>query len=477
MQKEKLTHNFFSKFKLGDAGFIDNINGDGSGDIVITGWSCCLEETIPDVPDYLLLVYGDKIIAKVDAFNQTRQDVHAALPQVPENCGFSVRIQTKRCGTPFDPLQLEAFAVSHSGFMFQLHKEQKHCFLLQLEPTGLCNLRCPQCPNTIYSGFNNKDISIEDIALVEPLIHKASTICYDGFGEFFMSKNIWEALAITPLKSHVLVHTNGMLAHHHFDQILNNAPPLRQLVFSLDSLQPKRYNIIRKGGDIDKVLYNMRELKLLRDARNQRLPFIVPNMKIMNLNFDELYAFVDLAAELDGFLELIYLYDPVKLAGQEALTGEADFMLSYERQQPRYHAPEVARTLKDALAYGKSRGVVTHFAGAITEAISGEIDENGYMASHRPLYECPMVDCSAALQLDGKFMYCVWQTSPVFDWRKEGTVNATTNARAKAVREMIKNDRIPHECSGACCHFVHRRMSDEQVPQSANNYCGGWQTN
>lgn len=470
-----LSPEFFSAFKLGDCGFIDRI--EQAGDMVsISGWSACIEENPPIPPQKLVFVHGNAILFTVDSFTCERADVSAAYPKIHPACGFSVEVPLRQFGSAFDPVQLEGFAVSHSSAMYQMHKAQQHCFLLQLEPTGACNLRCPQCPNTMYSGFNNRDISLEDIELVAPLIQKATTICYDGFGEFFMSKNIWNALKKTPLKAHVLIHTNGLLVDRYFDRILDNAPPVRQLVFSLDSLQKERYDRIRQGSNLDQVLANMRELKRRRDARGQRLPYIVPNMKIMNLNFDELRDFMDLAREMDGFLELVYLYDAAKLAGQTP--ADADPMLSYEEQQPRYQAKEIADALQEALAYGAAIGVVTHFAGAITEPMSGKVDTQGYIASTRPVAECPMVDCSAALQLDGKFMYCVWQTAPVFNWREADTVNPAQNARAAQVRRMIQAGQIPYECSGACCHFVGRKLSEEAFAEASApaGYRGGWQS-
>jgi molybdenum cofactor biosynthesis enzyme MoaA len=469
---DRLTPDFFNTFRLGDAGFIDSITSSGKS-AVISGWSACIEETPCRAPEYIVLTHGDAVIAKLADFDIERPDVSRAHPQAPAVCGFSAEIPVERFGGPFDPFQLEGFAMSRTGSMYQLHKEQKYCFFFNLEPTGRCNLRCPQCPNTMYSGFNNRDISASDVDLVTPLIHKATTICYDGFGEFFLSKHIWTALQRTPLKTHVLVHTNGMLVGRYFDRILQNAPPLRRLVFSLDSLKKERYDIIRKGGDLGRILTNMRELKKRRDKRGQRLPYIVPCMKIMNLTYDELPDFMDLASEMDGFLELLYLYDAPKLHDDV----EMDPLLSYTQQQPRFHTAEIAQQLQDALQYGASKGVVTHFAGAINEPLSGATDEHGYIASRRPISECPFVDCQVALHMDGKFLHCPWMTAPIFDWRKTNNTDPNLNPRAMHVRKMIKSGKIPYECSGSCCHFVGRELSSDPAParDSAARYRGGWQ--
>jgi pyruvate-formate lyase-activating enzyme len=333
---EHLTQDFFQSFRLGDTGFIDSINVT-EDHVCIAGWAICLGEDPLSCPQKLFIVYNDVIVAELSDFKVERPDVANAFEGAPEQCGFQHTITDPGIVKNFTPFLLEAFSESYIGNVYQLHKEQKYTFLLQLEPTGICNLRCPQCPNTLFSGFNNLDISSNDIDLVAPLIHQASTIAFDGFGEFFMSKNIHKAVQIASPKTHCLAHTNGMLVNKHFDFILDSAPPFRQLIFSLDSLDPEKYEIIRKGGKLKTVLDNMRELKRRRDDRGQRLPYIVPNMKIMNLTFHEMKDFFDLAAEFDSFLEIVYLYDAVKLTGEKS---HNDDILSYENQQPRFKAQD-----------------------------------------------------------------------------------------------------------------------------------------
>jgi hypothetical protein len=139
------------------------------------------------------------------------------------------------------------------------------------------------------------------------------------------------------------------------------------------------------------------------------------------------------------------------------------------------NSKEIASTLNEAIRYGKAKGVSAIFCGAVPEAISGEVDEYGYLGTREDIRTCPYVDCSAALQLDGKFMYCVWQTFPMFDWKKENCVDAMQNTRALKVREMIKAGVIPYECSGAPCPYVGRRLSTEPKPAKHLEFSGGWQ--
>ncbi|MDR1396722.1 MAG: radical SAM protein [Desulfarculales bacterium] len=464
-----LSKDFFSRFRLGDAGFLDNIRYE-NGVLLLGGWSVCKNEEPYQRPQKIHVVYGDRFIGEITNFAADRPDVAKAFAGFPLECGFSEKIYFA-C-EEFEPLLTELFAESGNGNIYQLHKDQKYTFLFQLEPTGKCNLRCAQCPNTVYSGFNNRDISEEDIDAVSDMIRKSSTICYDGFGEFFLSRNIHKALEKTPLRSHVIVHTNGMLLDKNYDLVLNNAPPLRQLIVSLDSLREDRYGVIREGGSLWHVLANMRGLKKRRDRLGRTLPYIVPNMKIMNLNFDEFEDFIDLAAEFDSYLELVYLYDARKMSG----SPEEDGLLAYEKQQPRFHSRQIATAVERAMEYARGKGVCIVWSGACPEPIRGTKDENDYIGTRRPIYECPMADCSTAMQLDGKIMFCVWQTSPLFNWRVEETTDLQRHPRAVRARAMIKKGIIPHECSGACCQFVGREISLENNNSCGNEvYSGGWQ--
>lgn len=468
---KRLTKKFFDRFRLGDTGFLDSIEHTNHV-LHLTGWAVCKSEAPYSCPERIYVVYADQHIGEISNFTVSRPDVVDVHSLFPEKCGFDASIQFN-CDK-FNPLLLELFSLSSAGYIYQLHKNQKHAFLFQLEPTGVCNLRCAQCPNTVYSGFNNRDITNEDIELCQELIQKSSTICYDGFGEFFMSKNIYEALHSTPLRTHVLVHSNGMLLDKYIETVLENSPPLRQIIISLDSLREDRYNIIRKGGDLKHIVKNMFELKKQRDIRGQKLPYIVPNMKLMNINFDELTSFIDFAAEFDGYLELVYLYDALKLTGQRA-DGDSKDILAYEKQQPRFNSRKIAAEIDRAIHYAQQKHVQIIWSGACPEAITGELDDNDYIGTRRPIKECPMADCSTAMQLDGKIMFCVWQTSPLFNWREEKTIDLTQHPRAIRARTMIHSGIIPYECSGACCQFVGRELSTETREIKDDFFSGGWQ--
>ncbi len=352
---KKLTKDFLHNFRIGDTGFLDKVVYE-QGSLYLEGWAVCRNEEPFSVPQLIHVVYDDAIIGQISTIDMSRPDVVKVFPEFPDACGFSKNLDFD-CEY-FNPLLLELFALSEQGYVYQLHKDKKYTFYFQLEPTGVCNLRCAQCPNTIFSGFNNRDISPEDIDICRELIHKSSTICYDGFGEFFMSRNIHMAIEDTPLRTHVLIHSNGMLLDKHFDFILKNSPPIRQMIISLDSLREERYRVIREGGNLTHVLGNMRELKRLRDMAGQTMPYIVPNMKIMNLNFDELDNFIDLAAEFDGFLELVYLYDARKMSGHiEKNMKKKNGLLAYEKQQPRFGAKKIADGIRAAMVYARKKGV------------------------------------------------------------------------------------------------------------------------
>lgn len=451
----KITKEFFKNLSLDYVGFFDH-NEYIDDILTVGGWSVLFPEN-NQLAKKIYVFFNDELIATSEEFDIDREDVETAYPNVPKKCGFSINIDREyRDKIDF----LEVFVESEK-YLYQLNKFSG--FLSQIELSGKCNLRCPQCPSVIYSSFHNKLLTKNDLDLITPLFQQARSICFDGFGEILLSNELEYAFSKIPYSKDLIFHTNGMLINKNIDLILDNALPLRKIIVSIDSLSPELYSIVRKGGELKVVLENIRLLKETRDERKQRFPIIIPNMIIMNSNYNEIKDFVDLAYTLDKKLELIHLYDLDKMNNEES-----DFL--YENEKIKHHIKEYKEAINESLEYAKEKGVEIYFSGSVTS----DEGNDEFIGTKKELSECHYKTKGRCLQADGKFMFCVWQTSPIFDWKATNNVDPNKNERAKKVMNMLNSNIIPYECSGAGCQYVYGRKSDDIKENQELFEKGGW---
>jgi radical SAM protein with 4Fe4S-binding SPASM domain len=83
----------------------------------------------------------------------------------------------------------------------------------------------------------------------------------------------------------VQMNTNGSRMDWRLSWKLINSG-LDRIIFSCDSVDPERYNRIRKGGDFDTFAQNLKEFKYLRGEREK--PIIRLNVAVMEENRGEI---------------------------------------------------------------------------------------------------------------------------------------------------------------------------------------------
>lgn len=454
----EITKEFFENLSLEYAGFFDHDEYEG-GILTIGGWSVLFAEN-NNIANKIYVLFNNEIIAVSNEFNVDRDDVKIAYPDAPLKCGFTVEIDA----IFKDKLDFLEIFVESDNFLYSLNKFNG--FLSQVELSGKCNLRCPQCPS-VMNGFHNQLLSKKDIDLIDPLFKQARSICFDGFGEILLTKEeeLNYAFSKIPYSKDLKFHTNGMLINKRIDLILDNALPLRQVIVSIDSLSPDLYPVLRKGGKLPVVLDNVKLLKKAREERGQKFPIIIPNMIILNSNYKEIKDFIDLASTLDNKLELIHLYDLEKMDNEDS-----DF--KYESEKIKHNLKKYKEFLSESLEYAKEKGVEVYFSGSVTSEDEQEDEE--YIGEKKELKDCHYKTNGRCLQADGKFMFCVWQTSPIFDWKATNNVDPNKNERAKKVMDLLDNNIIPFECSTAGCPYVYGRESKENKDEKVILVKGGW---
>lgn len=173
--------------------------------------------------------------------------------------------------------------------------------IIQVEPTNICNLKCPLCPTGtgVMKRSKNK-ISPEAFRrLLDELEDVLISVYLFCFGEPFMHENILEMIrectnrGITTLTS-----TNG-----HFLQTPEEAEKLietglRTLVVALDGSTQDLYEVYRRNGNLEKV---KRFVRLVNEAKNRKgssFPYIAVRAVVTKDNESDLSNMENLSREL-----------------------------------------------------------------------------------------------------------------------------------------------------------------------------------
>lgn len=167
--------------------------------------------------------------------------------------------------------------------------------MVQVEPTIHCNIQCQMCVNPIMNRAK-MHMSLEQFKKIVDDLPPLKKMSLVGAGEPLMNPSLFEMIAYANSK-HIEIGfaTNGMLLDEEMCAKVI-ASGARWVNISVDSASPKKYEKIRRGADFNKLIKNIRNLKILNDEENKleiSVWFVV-----MKDNIDDLPGVVKLAGEL-----------------------------------------------------------------------------------------------------------------------------------------------------------------------------------
>lgn len=155
-----------------------------------------------------------------------------------------------------------------------------------IEPTNLCNLKCPECPSGAgtltrklgsmnYENFVKIIDQIKDTALYLQLFFQ---------GEPYLNKDLTKMIDYARKnRLYISISTNGLLINQkNVDKILSSPPD--KLIYSLDGLDEFTYQNYRVGGTFKQADESLKLLISNRKELNSRLPFIEVRFLVMKQN-------------------------------------------------------------------------------------------------------------------------------------------------------------------------------------------------
>lgn len=143
-----------------------------------------------------------------------------------------------------------------------------------IEPTNLCNLRCPVCETGNGSIARNRAMMrFEDFRIImEKLPASVEEICLHINGESFLNKDIYSMIAYAAEKNYkTYLDTNGLL----FDPLKVVASGLDEITVCLDGDSPESYVTYRVGGDYHRLLANIEGLVKAKKNADSKKPRLV----------------------------------------------------------------------------------------------------------------------------------------------------------------------------------------------------------
>lgn len=179
--------------------------------------------------------------------------------------------------------------------------------ILTIEPTNVCNLRCPLCVTgngSMERAYGRMDLQTYK-RLIDALASRAIYLVLFHQGEPYLHREFHELVAYAKRRGlYVTTSSNA----HYFDAPTAEATVrsgLDTIIISVDGATPETYSRYRVGGSLEKVLAGTRNLVAAKKRLQRKTPYIYLQFIVMQHNEHELAVMEKLAVELgvDRFLK------------------------------------------------------------------------------------------------------------------------------------------------------------------------------
>jgi radical SAM protein with 4Fe4S-binding SPASM domain len=213
-------------------------------------------------------------------------------------------------------------------------------YVITVEPTNACNLRCPLCP----TGLNRKGrrTGCMDLALFREVLRQVSPYAFRiwlyNWGEPSLHEGIFEMIAEVRRQrlASVLSSNLTVLKNDTPEELVRSG--LEWLVMSVDGLDQASYARYRRGGDFEVVRANISRLVEARRRLGSATPVLEWQFLVMRHNQHLLPAARSLAHELG-----VDIFNPMP-----TMLAESPFTGKFDREQAEQWLPgDAAPTPED----------------------------------------------------------------------------------------------------------------------------------
>ena len=255
---------------------------------------------------------------------------------------------------------------------------KKAAYSFLLDTTNGCNLRCSFCTRSSNRVLRMTTEKFETI--ISKICRHAVSLQLSCAWEYSIANNAGEiirALGTYKIPA-TTIYTNGNIVTEDIAEAVIDAR-LNDFVVSIGEAKKDTYERLRRGGNFDKVISNIRELTRLKKKLNSRLPHICTNLTVVNSNIGELLEFVDLARSI-GVERIIGRH----LILNEGLDMENEIIKDQSRANEILDAAE-----KKAVHYGMTFSIPRY--GVLTPKQCRAPWQQLYISSSGDVSVCPRI--------------------------------------------------------------------------------------
>ncbi len=170
---------------------------------------------------------------------------------------------------------------------------------LQLEPAGICNLRCVMCAIRFRRdnrGNDNALMSFETFRAVVDQFPTLERLHLQGLGEPFLNASFFDMVRYTANKDIAVTASSNLSVFNRSMARALATSGLRCLHVSVDGATRETYESIRVGASWARLLANLELLLEERGRQKTVIPGLRMTVVLMRRNLDELPALVELAS-------------------------------------------------------------------------------------------------------------------------------------------------------------------------------------
>ncbi len=246
---------------------------------------------------------------------------------------------------------------------------------LYIEPTSRCNEFCQQCPRTLLSREEDRDLSFDDFRRVVDQFPVLERVVLHGLGEPLLNKDLPQMVRYLKERgTYVLFNSNGIALTLKKGQALIDAG-LDEYRLSMDGSSRAVYARVRGVDAFDKIWRNVKAFVALQREQQASKPAVSLWFTAMRENLPELPHLIELAGESgirEVHLQRLVFFEQGLARSEQALFRRA--------------APEELALVQQGEQMCRERAITFSAAGMVTplESITRDFGERPWSGCRRP---------------------------------------------------------------------------------------------
>jgi MoaA/NifB/PqqE/SkfB family radical SAM enzyme len=246
---------------------------------------------------------------------------------------------------------------------------------IYIEPTSRCNELCQQCPRTLLSREEDRDLTYDEFRSIVDQFPVLDRVVLHGLGEPLLNKDLPRMIRYLKERgTYVLFNSNGILLNEKRGQALIGAG-LDEYRLSMDGSTRQMYARVRGVDAFDKIWRNVRAFIARQKAQNASKPVVSLWFTAMRENLQELPGLVNLAA--DAGINEVYMQRLVYFEAGLAASKQSLF---------RRAMPSELELVQQCEQICKERGITFNASGSATplQSLIRDFGERPWSGCRRP---------------------------------------------------------------------------------------------